>query len=101
MLWINLIMDTFAALALATEMPPDDILLRQPQSKDEPLITKVMWRNIIGHAVYQIIVISFMIFCYSNWLVYEYQQPCLQYATSLMQNCLLYDPFYTKDLYYT
>ena len=42
-----------------------------------------------------------MIFCYADWLVYEYQKPCLQFATSLMQNCLLYDPFYTKDLYYT
>jgi len=28
MLWVNLIMDTFAALALATEAPPDDILER-------------------------------------------------------------------------
>jgi Ca2+ transporting ATPase len=30
MLWVNLIMDTFAALALATEAPPDDILDRLP-----------------------------------------------------------------------
>jgi Ca2+ transporting ATPase len=30
MLWVNLIMDTFGALALATEPPAEDILLRQP-----------------------------------------------------------------------
>lgn len=30
MLWINLIMDTFAALALATEPPAHDVLERQP-----------------------------------------------------------------------
>jgi len=52
MLWVNLIMDTFAALALATEAPPDDILERQPQPKEESIITPVMWRNILTHAIY-------------------------------------------------
>ena len=52
MLWINLIMDTFAALALATGLPTGDILKRAPEDKDNSLITLVMWRNIIGHALY-------------------------------------------------
>ena len=52
MLWVNLIMDTFAALALATEPPPPDILERQPYKKDAPVITKVMNRNVQGHAIY-------------------------------------------------
>ncbi len=39
LLWVNLIMDTFAALALATDPPVDKILNRQPQGKKAPLIT--------------------------------------------------------------
>jgi magnesium-transporting ATPase (P-type) len=52
MLWVNLIMDTFAALALATE-PPSDLLLSQPpHSRDESIVSPMMWRNVIGQAVY-------------------------------------------------
>jgi Ca2+-transporting ATPase len=39
LLWINLIMDTFAALALATDPPTEKVLDRQPQGKNKPLIT--------------------------------------------------------------
>ena len=39
MLWVNLIMDTFAALALATEPPPINILTRKPYKKSDPIIT--------------------------------------------------------------
>jgi Ca2+-transporting ATPase len=39
LLWVNLIMDTFAALALATDPPTEEILDRPPQGKDKPLIT--------------------------------------------------------------
>jgi len=56
-LWVNLIMDTFAALALATEPPSDDLLLRQPQDRDESIINPQMWRNIFGWSVAQIILV--------------------------------------------
>lgn len=52
MLWVNLIMDSFAALALATEPPTDDLLNRPPYRKDEYIITQMMWKNILGAAVY-------------------------------------------------
>lgn len=52
MLWVNLIMDTFAALALATEPPYDSILERQPYHKDAAIVTEIMWRNVFGHAIY-------------------------------------------------
>jgi len=54
MLWVNLIMDTFAALALATEPPSNDLLNRPPQSRNETIVSPTMWRNILGQAVYQI-----------------------------------------------
>ena len=52
MLWINLLMDTFAALALATEDPHIRLLDQAPYSRNESIITPVMWRNIIGQTVY-------------------------------------------------
>lgn len=48
MLWINLLMDTFAALALATEEPSVRLLDQKPYTRTESIFTPVMWRNIIG-----------------------------------------------------
>jgi len=47
MLWVNVIMDTFASLALATEPPSDDLLKRKPYLRSEAIINPMMWRNII------------------------------------------------------
>lgn len=52
MLWVNLIMDTFAALALATEPPTDALFDRKPATRHEKIVNNVMWRNIFGHAFY-------------------------------------------------
>ncbi|XP_024360514.1 calcium-transporting ATPase 8, plasma membrane-type [Physcomitrium patens] len=57
LLWVNLIMDTMGALALATEAPTDDLMDRTPIGRKEPLITNTMWRNIFGQALYQIVVL--------------------------------------------
>lgn len=62
MLWVNLIMDTLAALALATEPPGDELLLRKPHSRNDKIINNVMWRNIVGHGIYQIIVLLVLLF---------------------------------------
>lgn len=62
MLWVNLIMDTLASLALATEMPTSDLLLRKPYGRTKPLISRTMMKNIIGQAVYQLIVIFVLLF---------------------------------------
>jgi calcium-translocating P-type ATPase len=62
MLWVNLIMDTFASLALATEPPNDSLLERKPHSKYENLVTPLMWKFIMGQAVFQIIVLTTMLF---------------------------------------
>lgn len=56
LLWVNLIMDTFAALALATDPPTEKILNRPPQGKKAPLITTNMWKMIIGQAIFQLAV---------------------------------------------
>ncbi|XP_038955470.1 plasma membrane calcium-transporting ATPase 3 isoform X3 [Rattus norvegicus] len=62
MLWVNLIMDTFASLALATEPPTESLLLRKPYGRDKPLISRTMMKNILGHAVYQLTIIFTLLF---------------------------------------
>jgi Ca2+-transporting ATPase len=56
LLWVNLIMDTLAALALATEPPTDDLLHRKPISKFAHLINYRMAKMILGQAIFQIII---------------------------------------------
>ncbi|XP_058873306.1 plasma membrane calcium-transporting ATPase 3-like isoform X1 [Acipenser ruthenus] len=62
MLWVNLIMDTFASLALATEPPTESLLLRRPYGRNKPLISRTMMKNILGHAVYQLTIIFTLLF---------------------------------------
>lgn len=57
LLWVNLIMDSLGALALATEQPTDDLMTKKPVGRTEPLINAVMWRNLSTQALYQIIIL--------------------------------------------
>uniref|UniRef100_A0A4W6CIH3 Calcium-transporting ATPase n=1 Tax=Lates calcarifer TaxID=8187 RepID=A0A4W6CIH3_LATCA len=50
MLWVNLIMDTLS------------LLLRKPYGRDKPLISRTMMKNILGHAVYQLVIIFTLLF---------------------------------------
>ncbi|XP_007238084.3 plasma membrane calcium-transporting ATPase 2 isoform X2 [Astyanax mexicanus] len=62
MLWVNLIMDTFASLALATEPPTESLLMRRPYGRNKPLISSTMTKNILGHGIYQLIIIFTLLF---------------------------------------
>jgi len=62
MLWVNLIMDTLASLALATELPTPDLLLRKPYGRTSPLISATMAKNILGQALYQLVVVFGIMF---------------------------------------
>ncbi len=62
MLWVNLIMDTLASLALATEPPNDELLKRKPYSKRESLITAQMWKFIIFQGFCQIVILGVILF---------------------------------------
>jgi Ca2+ transporting ATPase len=54
--------DTFAALALATDSPTRDLLNRRPYGKNDSIIARTMWRNIIVQVVFQLIVINILLF---------------------------------------
>ncbi|XVE89874.1 hypothetical protein DITRI_Ditri20bG0030200 [Diplodiscus trichospermus] len=57
LLWVNVIMDTFGALALATEEPTNDLMTKPPVVRSEPLISNPMWRNLIAQALYQVAIL--------------------------------------------
>ncbi|XP_050217240.1 putative calcium-transporting ATPase 13, plasma membrane-type [Mercurialis annua] len=62
LLWVNLIMDTLGALALATEQPTKELMDKKPVGRTEPLITNIMWRNLLAQALYQITILLTMQF---------------------------------------
>ncbi|KAJ0976132.1 hypothetical protein J5N97_018097 [Dioscorea zingiberensis] len=68
LLWVNMIMDTLGALALATEPPNDEIMKRPPVSKGQQFITKTMWKNIMGQSIYQLVVLGLLMFDGKNLL---------------------------------
>ncbi|KAL5706817.1 P-type Ca(2+) transporter [Ranunculus cassubicifolius] len=60
LLWVNMIMDTLGALALATEPPNDELMKRTPVGRKGNFISNVMWRNIMGQSFYQFVVIWYL-----------------------------------------
>ena len=63
MLWVNLIMDTFAALALATEPPHRDVMDRPPRRPDDFIVTKSMATNIFSvAAIFLAILIGLLLY---------------------------------------
>lgn len=48
MLWVNLIMDTFAAMALASLPPSRSVMREKPRSRTAFIINHPMWRSILG-----------------------------------------------------
>ncbi|PKS08310.1 hypothetical protein jhhlp_005254 [Lomentospora prolificans] len=82
LLWVNLIMDTFAALALATDPPNESLLDRKPEAKTAALISLPMWKMIIGQSIYQLIVIFVLYFAGPKFLHYpEDEQRTLIFNT--------------------
>jgi hypothetical protein len=101
MLWVNLIMDTLAALALATEPPDLNILERMPQPSSTSIVTEIMWRNVYGHAIYQMIVLVVVIFVGQGSLVQTYDVKCLlDRPNNGPCPAKGLNPFYAADLYF-
>ena len=62
MLWVNLVMDSLASLALATEPPTEALLKRPPYGRNENIIKRGMYINMFGQAFYQLIVVLIILF---------------------------------------
>lgn len=62
LLWVNLIMDTLASLALATEQPTPELLERKPYGRNKSLFSRQMWLFMLGHSAYQLTVLFVLLF---------------------------------------
>lgn len=67
LLWVNLIMDSLGALALATEPPKKELLQRPPYRRDEYIISRKMVKHILGNSIYQIIIVYSIVFGGDHW----------------------------------
>ncbi|PRQ36175.1 putative calcium-transporting ATPase [Rosa chinensis] len=62
LLWVTLIIDTLGPLSLATEKPTTELLEKPPVGRTTPLITNIMWRNLLPQALHQIKVLLILQF---------------------------------------
>lgn len=74
MLWVNLIMDTFAALALATEPPCADVMKRPPRNPEAFIVTRSMARNIIGKGtVFLVLLVLLLLHIQADNIITDYE----------------------------
>ncbi|EOO02455.1 putative p-type calcium atpase protein [Phaeoacremonium minimum UCRPA7] len=60
LLWLNLILDILAGLALSTDYPRPYLMRRKPEPRSASLISLTMWKMILGQSIYQLAVIFTM-----------------------------------------
>ncbi|XVF21696.1 hypothetical protein REPUB_Repub12eG0112400 [Reevesia pubescens] len=83
LLWVNLIMDTLGALALATDRPTKELMQKPPVGRTEPLITNIMWRNLLAQALYQIAVL----------LILQFRGESIFNVTERVKDTLIFNTF--------
>lgn len=66
MLWVNLIMDTFAALALASIPPSESVMKEKPRSSSDFIISKAMRSSILGTGVIFLVVLMGMLYWFNH-----------------------------------
>ena len=71
LLWINLIMDSFGALSLATGKPHESLLAQKPHDKNVSLITSFMITNIVGQSIFQVIVVCIILLFPNKFVPYS------------------------------
>jgi magnesium-transporting ATPase (P-type) len=73
LLWVNLIMDSLAALALATENPRDELLKRDPQNRNDYLVSRRMVKHIMYGSIWQSLILMIFAF-FAEYTVVEPDQ---------------------------
>ena len=92
LLWVNLIMDSLGALALATRGPIDALLLRPPYGESDGLISNILVKNIIGQCIYQLIVMFLLLFGYDKIFGIHDDDPARQstHVSTMIFNTFVY-----------
>jgi Ca2+-transporting ATPase len=67
LLWINVIMDTFAAIALCSEPPREGLMRRPPKRRDESILTPTMLGNIFITAAFFVVVMIALLLGMQHW----------------------------------
>jgi Ca2+ transporting ATPase len=70
LLWVNLIMDSLAAMALATGSPGEELLEREPQNRDDYLVSRRMVKHIQYGSIWQSVILISVAF-FGEYFVYE------------------------------
>nr|XP_010917644.2 calcium-transporting ATPase 7, plasma membrane-type [Elaeis guineensis] len=83
LLWVNLIMDTMGALALATDRPTKELMKKPPVGRTEPLISNIMWRNLTAQALFQIAVL----------LVFQFAGKSIFGVSQKINNTIIFNTF--------
>ncbi|KAJ3452498.1 cation transporting atpase [Anaeramoeba flamelloides] len=71
LLWVNLIMDSMAALALGTEPPTRKLLQRKPYRRNESLLSNLIIRNLLCQGAYQVIVLLVILYAGPSLFGYD------------------------------
>ena len=74
LLWVNLIMDTFAALALATELPREQVMELPPRNPEDFIISRPMLFNILTVAsIFLVFFIGFLLYIQKDGVISAYE----------------------------
>lgn len=96
LLWINIIMDTFAALALATDPATEDLLERKPEGRKAPLFSVDMWKMILGQSCYQTVIILVFHFVGLGILGREYSEHNDKIVKTLVFNIFVFSQIFNS-----
>lgn len=94
LLWVNLIMDTFAAIALATLPPSRKVLEKKPRDRKANIINRAMLNDIIGTGAYFTTILLMMLWCLNYDDLNNRIQSLLGYDTNHMQDKAIFFTFF-------
>jgi Ca2+-transporting ATPase len=97
LLWVNLIMDTLAALALASDAPSPSLLKRKPSKRTDPIISGYMMFQIIAQAVYQIIVCLILYFSTLSYAKSYSEKSTLIFNVFIF--CQIFNEFNSRSIF--
>ena len=99
MLWVNLIMDTFAAMALASLPPSMEVMKQQPRKREDFIVTKAMWEGIIGLGLlFTIVLTSLVVVFQHSTFGFAGQESILHFAWTESAHELT---LYQKSVFFT
>ena len=89
LLWINMIMDVLAALALAAEGPQISTITNPPVKNDDPIITKTMMRQILGMTFYVSTVMTLLFFFIDDMWAGDPATLQEHFVNTMLFNCFI------------